>query len=229
MRTLSVFLVIAISQCAIAANPEESAKKRYLTHTYGPTAIGRAVASGGLAQVDNTPKEWGQGMVGFGRRFASAFGFHIVKKSIEYPVAYLHKEQYGYHPSDKTGTKGRLIYALTAVVITHKRTDGSRTINAGELSGAFGAGLISRLWQPASTASLGSGFASAGTTIAIDAAYNVVREFWPEIRHPHSHAAVRAAALLKMKAKNPDTPVPATNPDDVDQYLIPEQDREDDE
>jgi hypothetical protein len=198
MKTLSILLLVGVP-CAFAANPEQSDLKRYLKHTYGPPAIAESAAGAGLAHLHHTPEEWGQGAAGFARRFASGFGFHIVKKSIQYPVAKLLKEQYGYHPSDKTTTKARLIYALTSVVITRKTTTGAKTVNANELAGVFGAGFISRLWQPASTRTIGAGFSSAGTSIAIDAAYNVVREFWPEIRHPHSHAALRAAQMMKLE------------------------------
>lgn len=84
-------------------------------------------------------------------------------------------------------------YALMGVVVTHK-TDGNhrRTVNAGEISGAVGSGLISRLWQPASTRAVAAGFASAGITMGVDAGQNVVREFWPEIRHPHRHGEQKA-------------------------------------
>lgn len=200
MRTLSAILLISVCEVAVAANPEESDTKHYFKHTYGPTAIAKSAASAGVAQYQNTPSEWHQGMAGFGRRFASAFGFHIVKKSIEFPVAHFLHEQYGYRSSDKTGTKSRLFYALTSVIITRNTKTGARTVNGGELAGDFGAGFISRLWQPASTRTIGSGITSAGTTLAIDAAYNVVREFWPEIRHPHSHAALHAIRLQKIQA-----------------------------
>lgn len=73
-------------------------------------------------------------------------------------------------------------------MVTHKTTTEKPTLAVGEISGALGSGLISRLWQPASVGSVGSGFASGGITLAVDAGANVVREFWPEIRHPHSHA-----------------------------------------
>lgn len=199
MRTLSAVLAIAVSQCAIAATNEDSDTKKYFKHAYGVGGIVKSAASAGIAHVENTPSEWGQGAVGFGRRFASAFGFHIIKKSIELPVAKLHHEEYGYHPSNKEGAKARLVYALTSVVITHKRTTGARTVNAGELSGDIGAGLLSRLWQPASTRGFALGFTSAGTTLAIDAGYNVVREFWPEIRHPHGRAAIRTQRLEKIQ------------------------------
>lgn len=202
MRSLAAVLALALSQGAIASDPKESDAKKYVTHTYGPIAVGRSAFGAGVAQAEDTPHEWGQGAVGFGRRLASAFGTHIVKKSIEYPVAKLHHEPFGYRPSTKNGFKPRLLYALTAVVITHKTTDGSRTVHSAEISGDLGAGLLSRLWQPASTRTLAAGFGSAGTMLAADAGYNVLREFWPEVRHPHSHEAARAALLEKVKSKD---------------------------
>jgi hypothetical protein len=85
-------------------------------------------------------------------------------------------------------------YALVGVVITHKTTTGKPTVAKGELSGAIGSGLISRLWQPASVRTVSAGFSSAGITLGVDATGNVVKEFWPEIRHPRSHHAEQKAS-----------------------------------
>ncbi len=204
MRHFSAFIALAsLAPLALPADQAESDRKHLVKHTLGPTAVGRAAAGAGISQLNNTPSEWGQGMLGFGRRFASSFGFHMVKKGIEYPVAKLRHEEFGYHPSDKQGFKPRMMYALEAVVITHKTTDHSKTVHTAELSGAFGAGFISRLWQPASTRSIAAGFSSAGLTLAIDAGTNVLHEFWPEIRHPHSHVAIRAQMLEKRRGPEP--------------------------
>ena len=200
LRPIIVFALL--TPLALPADQHESDRKHLVKTTFGPTAVARAAAGAGINQLNHTPAEWGQGALGFGRRFASSFGFHIVKKGIEYPVAKLRHEEFGYHPSDKDGFKPRMVYALEAVVITHKTTDHSKTVHTAELSGAFGAGLISRLWQPASTGTIASGFSSAGLTLAIDAGTNVLHEFWPEIRHPHSHAAVRAQMLARRRQKN---------------------------
>lgn len=166
----------------------ESPDKTYWKHTFSPAAVGRAAMGAGVNQGTNTPSEWGQGAQGFGKRFASSLAKHIVAKGIQYPVSKLFHEELSYRRSDKTGFGPRLKYALIGVVITHKTTDGSRTVAKGELAGAFGSGLISRLWQPASVRTVAAGFSSAGVTLGMDAAANVLKEFWPEIRHPHSHA-----------------------------------------
>jgi hypothetical protein len=96
-------------------------------------------------------------------------------------------EVLGYQRSTDTRFRPRLEHALLATVYTHKTTTGKKTVNTHEIAGAIGSGLISRLWQPASVRSLSMGFASAGITLGADAGTNVLREFWPDIRHPHRH------------------------------------------
>jgi hypothetical protein len=162
--------------------PAEAAK-----HAFTPVAGLRAAAGAGVNQATDTPHEWGQGAQGFGKRIGSAFGKHLVKTAIQYPVSRFRHEAFGYQRSSEHGFKKRLFYALEGTVITHKTDTGKRTIATGELAGAFGSGFISRLWQPASTATVSNAFLSGGITLGVDAAGNVIKEFWPEIRHPHSH------------------------------------------
>lgn len=150
-------------------------------------AVARASAGAGITQATNTPHEWGQGAAGFGKRLASAFGKHLVKVGIQYPVARLAHEELGYQRSDQTKFKLRLRHALIATVYTTKTTTGRKTISKSELAGAFGSGMISRLWQPASVRTVGYGFLSGGITLGVDAGSNVLREFWPDIRHKLHH------------------------------------------
>jgi hypothetical protein len=49
------------------------------------------------------------------------------------------------------------------------------------------------------------GFGSAGISLGVDAGLNVVREFWPEIRHPHRHANAAAASVATPAAIADDT------------------------
>lgn len=187
-----------------ATQSQQPTPKQYAKHELGPKAVVMAGAGAAVEQARNVPHEWGQGAVGFGKRFASALGKHVVTKAIQYPVSRAFHEELYYRPSGKHGFGPRLKYALVRVVVTNKTTTGKRTVNAGELSGAVGGGLISRLWQPASVRTIGAGFGSAGTTLAVDAGLNVVREFWPEIRHPHHHEAVtvRAAACAGKNCRS---------------------------
>jgi len=184
------------STCVEAQQAHDDATPgRFVKRTFGPAGFIMVGAGAGVTQGTNTPAEWGQGAAGYGRRFASSFGKHIVSNVIRYPVAHFRHEELVYHPSGKHGFGPRVKYAMLSTFITHKTTTGASTVYTAELSGAIGSGLISRLWQPASTRTIAMGFSSAGTSLAVDMGIHVLREFWPDIRHPHRKNAPAAAAV----------------------------------
>jgi len=184
---------ISISAQSPSSNDSDNYRLRpYIKREVGPKHIAMAGAGAAVNQATDTPSEWGRGAAGFGRRIAAAFGKHIVHKGIQYPVSKLLHEEFGYRRSNKQGFVPRVGAALRATVITRKTTTEKPTLAVGEISGAFGSGLISRLWQPASVRTVGIGFASGAITLGVDAGANVVKEFWPEIRHPRSHAVNQA-------------------------------------
>jgi len=176
--TLPIFFLAA--GIGLGADPtSENYKEQYVKKTFGPKALLRSVASGTLGEITNSPKEWGRGIDGFGKRIASGLAGHVVKNSITYPIAAALHEDLQYHRSTSERFAPRLGHALVSVVITQKTTTGRNTFAVGQVSGAFGTGLISRAWQPAAARSLGDGFASGGISLGGQAAINVIREFWP--------------------------------------------------
>jgi hypothetical protein len=172
---------------AASARAAEPAKhSNFVKDTFGKVAIIGAGVSAGVGQLRNSPKAWGQGAEGFGKRFASGFAGHIVNSSITYGVAHALHEDLHYYPSNKQGFGPRLGYALESTVITHKTDTGDKTVAVGRISGAVGSGFISRFWQPVALHTFASGITSAGVSLGAQAGTNVIREFWPEIRHPRS-------------------------------------------
>jgi hypothetical protein len=190
-RAFALLLLASVPPALFAGDPDTAVpaaapkQESYLHHVFAGTGpYLKSAASAGISQAKGTPEEWGGGVQGYAKRWGSAFGKHIVKSSIHYGVARLRHEELGYRPSEKKGAWPRLRYALISTVVTRKTTTGARTISTSEISSVVGSGLISRLWQPASLHTVASGFGSAGISFGADAGYNVVREFWPEIRHP---------------------------------------------
>ena len=169
--------------------------------------MARAGLGAAATQATNTPSEWGQGAAGFGKRLGSAFAKHVVKEAIKFPVARMRHEALGYERSDQPGFGPRMRHALLATVVTRKTTSGQKTVATGEISGAVGSGLISRLWQPASVRTLSAGFTSGGITLGVDAGSNVVREFWPEIRHPHRHGQLPSGSSPREELQPPEPSV----------------------
>src|SRR5581483_2901058 len=206
MRFIAAIFAVLLSAANIVGAAEPQAQptaRQYMKRAVGPGAVVRAGLGAAITQGTNTPSEWGQGAAGFGKRLASAFGKHLVKKAIQYPVAQMRHEALGYERSNQTKFRPMLAHALLATVITRNTTTGKKTVATNEIAGAVGSGFISRLWQPASVRTVSAGFASAGITLGVDAGSNVLREFWPEIRHPHSHRrAVSAPKQPRTHASN---------------------------
>jgi hypothetical protein len=165
-------------------NSSETQKNVYIRQTFGLNAVTRTVGAAGLAQIQGKPHEWGGGVKGFGKRLASGFGSHLVKHTIQFGVATVRHERLGYQRSQDQGFGKRMRHALVATVIVGRTDREGNTIATGHFAGVFGAGFISRLWQPARLHTISSGFLTSGLIFASDAGGNVLREFWPEIRHP---------------------------------------------
>lgn len=165
--------------------------KEYRKGVAGGRAIAGSAASAGFGQLRNRPREWGQGAGGFVKRFGSSLGQHVLKGSIEMGVAAIHHENLRYQPSNRQGFWPRTRYAVKSTFIVPKTNrPGKKTVALGRVSGNIGAGLISRAWQPASSAGLGAGLATGGIGLGADVGVNMAREFWPR-KHPKSAPNVR--------------------------------------
>ncbi len=179
-------LTVGLGTATPATVPAQREDKSYREATIGKRAWPRAAAGAALLHLRNSPHEWGRGAAGFGKRFGSVLGKQAVNNSLRYAVSSLRHEQLGYDRLGEGGFNPRIRHALIRTVVTKKKNTGAPTVAAGTLSGAFGSGLVSRLWQPARLHTWSSGFTSGGWSLGVTAGSNVVREFWPEIRHPRA-------------------------------------------
>lgn len=182
MRTiLRVALLLILFTAAAAVTRQQAA--RYRREVAGPRAIAGSAASAAIGQARNVPHQWGQGASGYGKRFASGFGQHVVKGTIQLGVSAWHHENLHYQRSNLQGTLPRMKYALKSTFIVPKTNQpGQKTVALGRISGNMGAGLISRAWQPAASAGVGAGLASGGIGLGADVGVNMAREFWPRKR-----------------------------------------------
>ncbi|HLJ49450.1 MAG TPA: hypothetical protein VKU01_25730 [Bryobacteraceae bacterium] len=186
-RTLIIsLLLLLISSLATSA---ESGKK----HIVKRAVVGSTV-SAGIGQTLNHPREWGRGASGFGKRMGSGLATFGVKTGIESGVGKMLHEERHYERSDRPGFGPHLKSALAnTLMVRHKNSD-KRYIAAGRLSGDFGAGMVSRLWQPARLRTVSSGLSTGGIALGADFGVNMAREYLPRrkkvaraIPPPHSH------------------------------------------
>lgn len=169
------------------AQTEPHGFHKYAHHTVNKGSLARAGAAAAIGQARNSPKEWGGGAAGFARRFGSSVAHGVVHHTIEFGVAAVRHEDLRYRPSNLQGTMPRLKYAVKSTFVVPRTNRPGHTVAASRISGALGSGLISRAWQPASTAGIGAGFASGGITLGAEVGANVAREFWP--RHGQKTAS----------------------------------------
>lgn len=150
---------------------------QYVHALFGSEAFVLSAAHAGVAQLRNSPHEWGQGAEGFGRRYGNAYAKRIIAQTIENGLAFGLHEDNRYFRSEKHGI-GRLGYAITSVLLA-RHDDGSRFISISVIGGAAGSAFISRAWQPRSITSMGNGARSFGIGMGVRAGLNIGREFMP--------------------------------------------------
>jgi hypothetical protein len=153
----------------------------YLRKTFGLVAIGRSLSLAGINQWRDDPTEWGQGMEGYGRRFASKFGHHTIRRTIQLGAGIWLREDPRYFRSERTGFGPRTSHAVTSVFITRKDDGGSRFAYS-RLIAVFGAALISRTWQPEDSRTVKNGLTNGAISLGWDVGNKVFEEFWPDIR-----------------------------------------------
>ena len=132
---------------------------------------------------------FGQGAAGFGKYYGGAFADQAVGNFMTealFPIA-LHQDP-RYFTKGKGGFWRRTGYAITCEVITRGDDAGSH-FNTSELAGIFVAAGISNAYYPAADRSFGNTVNKWGQQIALDTFFNVMKEFWPDMRRKIFHAS----------------------------------------
>ncbi len=156
----------------------------YLKNAFGPGAILRAAAAGGISQWTNTPKEWGGGAAAYGDRLGSALAEHVIREAVEFGASTALHEDNRYVRSTDTGFFKRTKHAVGSIFVARNEA-GQEHFAYSRFGSVMGASFISRLWEPRSEDSSGSAVVAFGLTMVSDMGWNVVKEFRPRhIRKP---------------------------------------------
>jgi hypothetical protein len=146
-----------------------------------PGAVAGSAVTGAMLQWRDSPEEWGQGAQGYGRRVASVNGTRAVRQALAFSLDSTFRQDPRYHRSGRQGAGARIRHAVVAETLLTRTDRGRRTFAVWRFGSAFGAGLISNYWRPASVNGVGDGFERGAYSIAGDAAINIFYEFWPDI------------------------------------------------
>ena len=144
----------------------------------GPYILGLGLAS--VAQASNEPKEWGGGWGGYGKRVASTYGIVLTEETIHQSMATALRTDPRYtHCACKNGWH-RSWNAIEMTLLTRDHR-GRLTIDAAQIAGAYGSGMISTFWYPSRYSPTGQGLRTGNLNLALLAGVNTVREFSPEL------------------------------------------------
>ena len=153
----------------------------YSSRTFSARAILGASYAAGIAQWRHTPREWGNGISGYARRDAAAYGGGVVRRTAEFGFGALLREDPRFERSTRDGFIPRTEDVLRSSV-TVRTDDGGHRLAWSRAAAAIVTGFAVNSWEPrrmhsthhALMLSL-AGFLSYGTA-------SFTQEFSPDVR-----------------------------------------------
>jgi len=153
----------------------------HVHNTFGPEAVLGAAAFAGYLQAIDSPREWGQGGVGYGRRISSTMAYAGVRNALGFGLDTALHQDPRYYRSGRTGLWSRTKYVLHATVFT--RTDeGGETLATSRFASAYSAAFISNQWRPDRVNTTGLSLRQGTTQLGFDVLGNLGSEFWPDVK-----------------------------------------------
>jgi hypothetical protein len=170
--------------------PALSPKEKFWLATQDSFDYSAFVSAGiiaGVSQASGSYPEFLQGSKGFGRYYWHAVADQTVGNYMtEAIVPSLTREDPRYYTLGRGGLFKRTGYAVSRLLIT--RTDsGNRTFNISEIVGNGAGAGISDAYYPSRERTWTKTGQKWGTQIALDGAFNILKEFWPDINQGIFH------------------------------------------
>jgi hypothetical protein len=141
----------------------------------------------GIGQADNTNPTYGQGFVGYSKRFGTAYADAIVGNfgtGAIFPS--LLRQDPRYYQLGKGNFLHRFVYAAGRVLVTRSDTSGKREFNFSEFLGNSMAAGVANAYHPGPH-TLASNSGVLGTQVLLDSIGYELKEFWPDIHRLMMH------------------------------------------
>jgi hypothetical protein len=154
---------------------------------FDPYSFPIAGVLAGIAQATNEDATWGQGLQGYGKRYAAGYADAISGSFMTTGVfpAILHEDP-RYFRKGSGGFWPRTGYAIKRLLVI--RTDsGGTTFNFSEFGGNATAGALSLTYHSAEERNFPNFVSGFYTQVTIDLVSNMLKEFWPDLRHKTLH------------------------------------------
>ncbi len=135
----------------------------------------------GIGQASDSNPSFGQGIEGYAHRFGTTYADFAIENVMTEGVfpTLLHQDP-RYFRRGEGSRPSRLGYAVSRLFIT-RGDSGKNQFNYSEVVGAATSLAISNAYYPDSR-SLGNNLGRYATQLVFDAASNVLKEFWPDLK-----------------------------------------------
>jgi hypothetical protein len=146
-----------------------------------PYTFAFVAAEAGVNQARNSPKEYGQGAEGYGKRYGAGFADGLTAGIFitgVYPSVLRQDPRY-YRLGDGS-LSHRTQYALTRILVT-RQDSGRKAFNFSEVLGSFSSSALAMTYYPKSQRNFSDVAERAGIQFAFDAGFNVLKEVYPDI------------------------------------------------
>jgi hypothetical protein len=157
---------------------------------FDPGTLALAAMFGGLGQLTNGNRAFGQGGAGFGRYWGAAYGDLFIGDYMTEGVfpTLLHQDP-RYFRRGIGSKSSRLTYAMRQIFWTHRDSGGTQ-FNYSEVVGNSVAVAISNAYYVDNRTATDA-VSKLGTQLAVDMAANVLKEFWPDMERKFGRKGLR--------------------------------------
>jgi hypothetical protein len=162
-------------------------KFQLVEHYFDPFTFAFTGVAAGVEQAANEKEGYGQGALGYSKRYAADFtdGFTNELFVIGVFPTLLHQDP-RYYRLGRGNAWQRTGYALSRIVIGHGNS-GSAEFNASEFLGNFVSGALSMTYYPQNQRSVPEVFTRMGVQIGYDSIFNLLKEFYPDLKRKFHH------------------------------------------
>ena len=142
--------------------------------------VALAALFGGLGQLSNSNRSFGQGVAGYSRYFGASYGDWFIGDYMTEGVfpTLLHQDPRYFRRGTGSGWS-RLGYAMGQIFWTHRDSGGTQFNYSEVLGNATGVAISQAYYVDNRTAS--SAVSSLSVQLGVDMASNVLKEFWPDL------------------------------------------------
>ncbi len=138
-------------------------------------------------QAENDYPQFGQGAQGYAKRYGATFADGALSTYLSEGVlpSLLHEDPRYFRLGVGSKWK-RAGYAMTRVLIT-RGDSGAERFNTSEIAGNLASSALGNLYYPSLNRTFGDTMEKFAINVISDAGFNVLREFWPDMRRKVLH------------------------------------------